>query len=78
VSLAELERVGALAEHRRYGEVFRHLYELQNALSALARVSANLIDHTIRGLTVGAVTTDWPPPINTDDGDAPEGEAREL
>lgn len=63
-----------LAEQRRYGDAFRHLHEL----SALARVSASLIDHTIRSLTIGAVTPDWPAPMNTDDVDAPEGETREL
>jgi hypothetical protein len=67
-----------LAEQRRYGDVFRHLHELQNALSALASVSANLIDQTIHGLTIGAVTPDLPPPMNIDDVDATEGETREL
>ncbi len=45
-----------LAEQRRYGNAFRHLRELQDALSALATVSANVIDQTVHGLTVGTLT----------------------
>jgi hypothetical protein len=67
-----------LADQRRYGDAFRHLHELQSALSALARVSAKVIDQTIHGLTVGAVTPDSPLPMNIDDVDATEGETREL
>jgi hypothetical protein len=44
-----------LAEQRRYGDAFRHPQELQGALSALAKVSANVIDQTIHGLTVGTL-----------------------
>ncbi|WP_322770347.1 HsdM family class I SAM-dependent methyltransferase, partial [Frankia sp. Cr1] len=71
-----------LAEQRRYGHAFRHLHELQDALSALATVSANVIDQTIHGLTIGALSPVFPPvfpPVNnTDDADAPDGEKREL
>jgi hypothetical protein len=45
-----------LAEQRRYGYVFRHLRELQGATSALAKVSENVIDQTIHGLTLGALS----------------------
>src|SRR5258707_207075 len=49
-----------LAEQRRYGDVFRHLHELQGALSALAAVSANVIEQTIHGLTTGALSPAGP------------------
>ena len=45
-----------LAEQRRYGEAFRHLLDLQGAVSALAAVSVNVLDQTIHGLTTGALT----------------------
>ena len=67
-----------VAEQRRYGDVFRHLQALEGALSALAKVSANVIDQTIHGLMIGALTPDLPPAKNTDDTDATEGETREL
>ncbi|MGH3829051.1 MAG: N-6 DNA methylase [Pseudonocardiaceae bacterium] len=45
-----------VAEQRRYGEAFRHLLDLQGAVSALAAVSVNVLDQTIHGLTTGALT----------------------
>jgi N-6 DNA Methylase len=45
----------SLPEQRRYGEEFRRLAELRDALSALARVSATVIDQTVHGLTTGAL-----------------------
>lgn len=46
----------SVAEQRRYGEAFRHLLDLQGAVSALAAVSVNVLDQTIHGLTTGALT----------------------
>ena len=45
-----------VAEQRRYGEAFRHLLDLQGAVSALAAVSVNVLDQTIHGLTTGALS----------------------
>lgn len=45
-----------VAEQHRYGEAFRHLLDLQEAVSALATVSVNVLDQTIHGLTTGALT----------------------
>jgi hypothetical protein len=45
-----------VAEQRRYGEAFRHLLDLQEAVSALAAVSVNVLDQAIHGLTTGALT----------------------
>jgi predicted DNA-binding transcriptional regulator AlpA len=44
-----------LDEQRRYGDAFRWLGELEDALSGLARVSANVITQTVHGLTTGAL-----------------------
>lgn len=44
-----------LAEQRRYGDTFRHLHEVQAALTSLAKVSANVIDQTIHSVTTGAL-----------------------
>ncbi|MFE1959244.1 N-6 DNA methylase [Streptomyces sp. NPDC059479] len=67
-----------LAEQRRYGDAFRHLQELQGALSALARVGANVIDQMIHGLTVGVLAPDRLSPKSTDDLDTTEGETSKL
>jgi hypothetical protein len=68
----------SLAEQRRYGDAFRRLQELQEALSALAGVSANVIDQTIHGLTVGVLAPGQPSLKNTDDLDTIEGETSKL
>jgi type I restriction-modification system DNA methylase subunit/predicted DNA-binding transcriptional regulator AlpA len=67
-----------LAEQRRYGDAFRRLQELQEALSALARVSSNVIDQTIHGLTLGVLAPDRLSLKNTDDLDTTEGETSKL
>ncbi|MFC7326230.1 N-6 DNA methylase [Marinactinospora rubrisoli] len=67
-----------LSEQRRYGDAFRRLQELQEALSTLARVSASVIDQTIHGLTVGVLAPDPPSLKNTDDLYVTEGETSKL
>jgi N-6 DNA Methylase len=47
-----------LAEQRRYGEAFRLLSELEQALAALSDLSAKVIDQTIYALISGAVAPD--------------------
>ncbi|MGH8543505.1 MAG: N-6 DNA methylase [Gammaproteobacteria bacterium] len=47
-----------VAQQRRYGKAFRYLQELQEALSALSQVSANMTDQIAKGLTTGALTPD--------------------
>ena len=44
-----------LAEQRQYGEAFRRLSELEQALAALSDLSAKVIEQTIYGLITGAV-----------------------
>lgn len=45
-----------LAEQRAYGDAFRHLFELQSAMAALASVGSKVIDQMVHGLTIGAVS----------------------
>jgi hypothetical protein len=67
-----------LAEQRTYGNVFRHLQELKGAISGLANVSANVIDQTIHGLTVGALNPKIPRTMkNADKSQTRESETRE-
>jgi type I restriction-modification system DNA methylase subunit len=65
-----------LAEQRRYGEAFHRLQELDDALAVLAKVSAKVIDHTVHGLTSGALAPDFPAMTTTHDTDITEGETR--
>ena len=48
-----------LAEQRRYGEAFRLLSELEQALAALSDLSAKVIGQTIYALTTGAVAPEY-------------------
>jgi predicted DNA-binding transcriptional regulator AlpA len=65
-----------LADQRRYGDAFRHLQELQDALTSLATVSANVIDQTIHGLTTGALAPEFARSTTADHADVPDGEKR--
>ena len=48
-----------LAEQRRHGDAFRRLSELEQALTALSDLSANVIRETIYALTTGAVAPEY-------------------
>lgn len=48
-----------LAEQRRYGEAFRRLSELEQALAALSDLSTKVIEETIYALTTGAVAPEY-------------------
>ena len=48
-----------LAEQRRYGEAFRRLNELEQALAALSDLSAKVIGETIYALTTDAVAPEY-------------------
>lgn len=65
-----------LAEQRRYGDTFRRLQELADVLADLAKVSANVIDQTVYGLTTGALAPDSLWLKTTHDAGATEGETR--
>ena len=54
-----------LAEQRRYGEAFRRLSELEQALVALSDLSAKVIGQTIYALTTGAVAPDYELPATS-------------
>lgn len=44
-----------LAQQRRYGDAFRRLAEVEQAVGALARVTEKVIDQTVRALTTGTL-----------------------
>ena len=48
-----------LAEQRRYGDAFRRLSELEQALAALSDLSAKVIGQTIYALTTGGVAPEY-------------------
>jgi hypothetical protein len=48
-----------LAEQRRYGDAFRRLSELEQALTALSDLSARVIGQTVYALTTGAVAPEY-------------------
>jgi predicted DNA-binding transcriptional regulator AlpA len=45
-----------LAEQRRYGDTFRHLLEVEEFVTKLARISTKVIEHNIHGLINGTLT----------------------
>jgi hypothetical protein len=65
-----------LAEQRRYGDVFRHLQELETTLTTLATASTHIIKETIRGLTAGVLAPDFTTRTNTDDINTADEETR--
>jgi hypothetical protein len=48
-----------LAEQRQYGDAFRQLSELEQALAALSDLSAKVIGQTVYALTTGAVAPEY-------------------
>jgi hypothetical protein len=62
-----------LAEQRRYGEAFRRLSELEQALAALSDLSAKVIGETIYALTTGAVAPEYELPAASRDIHEMEG-----
>jgi hypothetical protein len=50
-----------LAEQRRYGDAFRWLTDLEQALAALSDLSAKVIEQTIHSLTTGAIAPEHEP-----------------
>ncbi|MDN5914615.1 MAG: N-6 DNA methylase [Pseudonocardia sp.] len=59
ISRDDLRRCGIpripVAEQRRYGATFRHVLDLQDALSALSKLGRGVLDQTLHGLTTGAL-----------------------
>jgi hypothetical protein len=50
-----------LAEQRRYGDAFRWLTGLEQALAALSDLSAKVIEQTMYSLTTGAIAPEREP-----------------
>ncbi|AZS74842.1 SAM-dependent methyltransferase [Streptomyces lydicus] len=68
----------SLAEQRRYGDAFRHLQQLQDTITALAKTSSHVIDQTLHALTTGVLTPDFSVAQDTDHAGATDDETREL
>ncbi|MFC4056081.1 N-6 DNA methylase [Actinomadura syzygii] len=66
-----------LAEQRRYGDAFRHLQEVEDALTKLGKVSGHVIDQTVNGLTTGVLAPDFTVMNKTDVADAADEETTE-
>lgn len=50
-----------LSEQRRYGDIFRHLHDVRGAAAVLAKVTGQVIDQAVHGLTVGALSPELCP-----------------
>lgn len=48
-----------LADQRQYGDAFRRLSELEQALAALSDLSAKVIGQTVYALTIGAIAPEY-------------------
>ncbi|MEV8015308.1 N-6 DNA methylase [Streptomyces sp. NPDC086554] len=68
----------SLAEQRRYGEAFRHLQQLQDTITALAKTSSHVIDQTLHALTTGVLTPDFSVAQHTEHAGPTDDETREL
>ncbi|WP_202868906.1 N-6 DNA methylase [Kribbella antibiotica] len=63
-------------EQRSYGAAFRRLRGLEEVLNSLAKLSASIVNETVRGLTAGVLSPDS---LAAKNHSAPiEGETREL
>lgn len=67
-----------LAEQRRYGDVFRHLQELEKTLTALGRASTHVIEQTMYGVIAGVLPPEFTLMPKTDDTTAADEEKRKL
>ncbi|MEV4450136.1 N-6 DNA methylase [Streptomyces mirabilis] len=68
----------SLAEQRRYGDAFRHLQQLQDTITALAKTSSHVIDQTLHALTTGVLTPNFSVAQGTEPAGATDDETREL
>lgn len=64
-----------LAEQCRYGATFRHVLDLQDALSALSELGQGVLDQTLHGLTTGALL---PAPITSRENIATDPNESEI
>ena len=66
-----------LAEQRRYGDAFRRLQGVRQALTELATLSTKVIDQTVYGLTTGALEPPTTKTRSADSADETDDEMRE-
>ncbi|MFI6093465.1 N-6 DNA methylase [Streptomyces sp. NPDC051218] len=67
-----------LPDQRRYGDAFRHLQQLEDVLTTLARTSTHVIKQTIHGLTTGVLAPEFTTSQHTDEAEPADDETRDL
>ncbi|MFD7411497.1 N-6 DNA methylase [Kitasatospora purpeofusca] len=67
-----------LFDQRRYGDAFRHLQQLEDVLTTLAKASTHVIEQTIHGLTTGALAPEFTTSQHTNEAEPADDETRVL
>lgn len=68
----------SLSDQRRYGDAFRHLQQLEDVLTTLAKTSTHVIEQTIHGLTTGVLAPEFTTSQHTDEAEPADDETRDL
>ncbi|CAM5312685.1 SAM-dependent methyltransferase [Streptomyces badius] len=68
----------SLPDQRRYGDAFRHLQQLEDVLTTLAKTSAHVIEQTIHGLTTGVLAPEFTTSQHTDEAEPADDGTRYL
>jgi hypothetical protein len=68
----------SLPDQRRYGDAFRHLQQLEDVLTSLAKTSTHVIEQTIHGLTTGVLAPEFTTSQHTDEAKSADDETRDL
>ncbi|MEU9402438.1 N-6 DNA methylase [Streptomyces sp. NPDC048242] len=68
----------SLPDQRRYGDAFRHLQQLEDVLTTLAKTSTHVIEQTIHGLTTGVLAPEFTTSQHTDEAESADDETRDL
>ncbi|MFD7937772.1 N-6 DNA methylase [Streptomyces sp. NPDC059755] len=68
----------SLPDQRRYGDAFRHLQQLEEVLTSLAKTSTHVIEQTIHGLTTGVLAPEFTTTKHTDEAEPADDETRVL
>ncbi|MEV0124975.1 N-6 DNA methylase [Streptomyces sp. NPDC050703] len=68
----------SLPDQRRYGDAFRHLEQLEEVLTTLAKTSTRVIEQTIHGLTTGVLAPEFTTSQHTDEAEPADDETRDL
>ncbi|MFE0801838.1 N-6 DNA methylase [Streptomyces sp. NPDC058812] len=67
-----------LFDQRRYGDAFRHLQQLEDVLTTLAKTSTHVIEQTLLGLATGVLAPEFTTSQHTDEAKPADDETRVL